>query len=815
MRKEYTIFLSLVVLSTNSIWATDRTTLDDFYKKAFGGGGNSKSKVFLPMLINGKIHTEVFVLRESQNLFIKEDTAKYIIEQIKPEYRDLFSYKIKKNGYLSTKKLSKEGVEIIFDEGSISLKVIIPPKLRRVQDIDLNSKRGQKDGNITIREEYAGGASFYLNQGYTKNRDRFNRNPLTGSSELFLNIHDYVIEGDIAFDEEVKNKIRRDRVRVTKDDESTQLRYRAGDIYLPQVSRVSRVESLGVSVEKILNMDEDYYQNMTRINSFEFFLKNRSRIEIYINDGFSRALRLDAGTHNLYDLNIPIGLNRVKIKVIEDSGKIEYIEFNDFDYTELYKEGIGRFGMGIGISSKRDIDNKIVYDKKEQFASLYGEYGLTSFFTFKAGAELKDDYQSVVVEPIIGTPIGLFDIYAIGSYQKEDKLNGYKYGLQYRTNIDFVNLSLSGEQTQNEFRTIDSYDINSSMKSTMYRGVIYTPFIWDSSLSLSATKYKREGEVLGEEEQYSVDVRKILTSNLNIAMNYNYNRDIIMDNNNYELYLTLNYRYGDIDTRYSEYLRDEKHLLSISHSSKDYYGLTSNLDLEDTYSNQRASVRADFKDEKFRLNANYNYNNSKHSSRDSQNFNTQFATGVYFAGDSFSISEPINNSYIIVENNEKIEDTPAGIIGYQEIDDDVYDSYIISSGDHQTRELEVNELNLPMGMDIVNVKQSFKSNYKSGSVMHIDVNSFYSVKGRLVDQDGKAIKLRAFKVYNTKTGEREMAFTDENGEFLLSHIEISDYNAILFRGKDESELSKFSFSLKESEGMKNLIDIGEIKIKFK
>jgi len=812
--KKYTILL-IVLLCTNTIYGTDKTTLEDFYKKAFGGASSSsKSKVFLPLVINGKTHMEIFTLKKGQNVYIKEESAKYIIKQIKPEYRNLFSYKIEKNGYISTKKLSKNGINIIFDENKINLKVIIPPKLKKVQNINLNHKRKQKNGNIMTREKYAGGASFYLNQNFNKDEDKFNRSPLTGSSELFLNIHDYVIEGGIQFDEASESKIERDKFKLIKDDESTQLRYQMGDIYLPQIDRTSSIDTLGISVEKVFDLNENFYQNITRINSFEFFLKNRSRIEIYINDIFNKTLNLNAGTHNLYDLNIPTGINHIKIKVIEDSGKIEYIEFNDFDYTELYKKGVSRFGIGVGIASKRDINNKIVYDKEEKFASFYGEYGLTSFLTLKAGAELKDDYQLAIVEPIIGTPIGLFDIYTIGSYRKKNSIDGYKYGLQYRTNIDAVNLSISTEQSQKEFRTIDNYNIDNGIESTIYNGIIDSPFLWNSNLSLSASKYKKESENIEEQEQYNANIHKSITSNLSFSINYNYTKDITKDINKHQVYFTLNYRYGDIDTQYSEHLNDKKHQLSIGHKTDNNYGITTNLDLEDTPKNQRVALRADLEDEKFRLNTNYNYGIQKNTSKNNQNLNMQFATGIYFAGDSFTTSKPINNSYIIVKNSEKLKNNPIGIKGYQDGDNKIYSSYIITSGDHQIKELEIDELNLPSGMDVVNTKQSFKSNYRSGSIMYIDVNSFYSVKGRLVDQNGKPIKLRAFKVYNTNTGVKEMAFTDENGNFLLAHIEIADYNAILFREKEEDELSKFSFSVKENSGKENLIDIGEIKIKL-
>ena len=811
--KNFKHLLLLVLLCQTPI-LLQSGTLEDFYKKAFGDTSNQKRDIFLPLVINGNAHTEIFIIKEGQNIYLKKETIEYIIDLLKPEYKDNFPYQIdkNKNGFISSKYISKEGITITFDESKIVLKIVIPPKLKKAQSINLRRNYTKKGDKITQKEDYSGGATLYLNQNYSEEKDEFKRLPLTGSSEIFFNIHDVVIEGEIRFDEEDEDKIRRDRVRLTKDDEKNQLRYQMGDLFLPQLNRMTRREALGISMEKIFDMDENYHQNISRINSFEFFLKNRSRIEIYINDRFSRNLNLDAGTHNLYDLNIPTGLNRVKLKVIQESGKVEYIEFNDFDYSELYKEGVSRFGIGVGIESNRDNNEQITYDKEEKIASLYGEYGVNSFLTLKASSELKSDYKSLMIEPIVGTPIGLFDIYAINSYQKQDKKEGSKYGINYRTNIGNINLSLNAEQIGKEFTSINNYnELNSSLESNIYQGTIYTPFIYNSSLSFTASKYKKDDE---NREEYSMDLRKAFTSNFDVLVSYDYNKDMTNNSNSHEVYLSLNYRYGNVNARYGNYIEEQKHQLNFSHRTEGYYGLNSNFDIEETPINQRVALRSDLKNEKFRINSNYTYSTQKESSSNNQNLNMQLATGIYFAGDTFSVSEPINSSYIIVENEEKLDDTPLGIIGYQDIDDEPYSSFVVQNSDYRTKKMIINEINLPEGMTIISPEQHFSSTYKSGSVMKIEADSFYSVKGRLIEPNGKAIALRAFKVYNPQTGGKEMAFTDEKGAFRLGKIEMGEYNVILFRKKGEDDISKFSFSIKEENIIKNIIDIGDITVKL-
>ncbi|SFV70459.1 hypothetical protein MNB_SV-13-796 [hydrothermal vent metagenome] len=172
----------------------------------------------------------------------------------------------------------------------------------------------------------------------------------------------------------------------------------------------------------------------------------------------------------------------------------------------------------------------------------------------------------------------------------------------------------------------------------------------------------------------------------------------------------------------------------------------------------------------------------------------------------------MSSSFIIIDNDDKIE-TPLGLEGYQDNDSSAYNIFAISTGNYQNKRLSVNEAPLDFGVDLLNPKQKFITNYRTGSVMNIDIKSQYSVKGIFYDKaTKKPIRYKAFKVFNTITGEKSNSFTTEKGEFTINQANIGIYNITFMRERNTKESARFSFEIKENKHQKNLIDLGNIYI---
>jgi len=376
---------------------------------------------FLPLKVNNILQDEIFVkIDNDENILITKNTFKYVASLLKEEFKTQYKIEVDKESYAPLSALEQQGIKASYDSKNIMLNIFIPVQLRKASLIRLGGRYNRDINGSTLPEPISGGVNFYLNQQYSKNNSNaFEKSNFNASSDLHLNIKDFVLEGRLEYSD-IDKKIKRGRFRVVKDDPSNQLRYKAGDIYLPSGDRIAYVEALGIGVEKLYTVGGSYDQNIRRINSHEFFIKNQSRVEIYVNNRFRNALDLKGGTHNLYDLNLPQGINRVKLKVIERGGKIEIIEFNDFSYSEILKKGLVWYGAGLGVES-RFLNNELEYEQSRKVGSAYVEYGLLDNMSVESAVQIGEDYLAGSGEVLLGTNIGFINPYIIMSPEKTTK----------------------------------------------------------------------------------------------------------------------------------------------------------------------------------------------------------------------------------------------------------------------------------------------------------------------------------------------------------------------------------------------------------
>jgi len=776
------------------------------FEKAFKKKASDK-KLYFPLKVNGIIQDEILVkIDANEYISIEKETVDYIISLLKKSYQKKFQYKVKEDNFTPLSTLNQMGIKTNYDRDNITIEVSIPPQLKKASKVQFNRHRSVNLKGSIIPETFSGGINLYLNEYYRDSNENssLQRIPIVASSDMFLNIKDFVVEGRVNYREE-DGSLYRDRIRVVKDDEENQLRYTIGDIFLPSQYRMSYPEALGVSIEKKVELSRDFSQNSSRVNSYEFFLKNSSRIEIYINDKRDKILHLNAGTHNLYDLGIPNGLNQVKLKIIEDNGKIEFISFNDFSYSEVLKKGTIKYGLGVGVTSKRE-ENKFVYNKDEKLISAYIDYGLFDILTTRCGIQATNEYKATAVEFLIGTNFGLFNPYII--YSQTEKYKDTKKGIDYRANIGSLNINLGYENSGEDFKRLNNYKHKKSEETTLYRANIYTPIGLGINLGVTASQYTKAEE---KEKKIGVKVYKKLFDTIDTRVDFN---SIQKENNPREdmVYITFEYRLGRERISYTNKIKEKQHQLNSAYTSQGKYALSNNMEYDHSTEKDKYYIQTNLKDEKFKLDTTYTMNNNKNSNTKNQSLGIQLSTGFVFAGNTATITEPINSSFVIVNNDSKLEQ-PLGLDGYQNIEDHIYNSYAVQIGDYSQKELSVNESELDFGIDLEKNIQNFYSNYKSGSVMDIKVQNLHSVKGTLVDKEtNQPIKKKAFKLFNRDTGKKSMGFTNDMGHFTVEQVDIGTYNVTLIREEQYDGVAKFNFEVKDN--IKNLINLGTISIKM-
>ncbi len=758
-----------------------------------------EKSIYLPLKVNGILQDEVFVKIDPQEqLFVNEETIEYIRSLLKKSYHKKFQPKVDDKGFTSIKNLEILGIKTAYDSENILLNITLPAELKKASTINFAPKRKRDINGSTLPETYSGGINLYMNQQYTQNSGAsLQTSSINLSSDIFLNIDNVVLEGQLYYDNE-QNSLNRGAFRVVKDDGENLLRYQAGDIALPTHNRLSYINALGVGVEKNFNLGSSYMQNTTRINSHEFFIQKRSKVEIYVNDRYRNSLNLLAGTHNLYDLNLPSGLNHVQLKVIEEGGKIEYIEFDDFSYSEVLKKGLLTYGGGIGIEADERVDGWY-YNKENLLSSAYVEYGWLDDISIEGGIQSSEDTLAADLELLIGSNFGLFNPYIIGS--KYNNTWGYKKGIEYKSNIQDLHLNLLYEESDKNFQSAKGF---LGEESQLYKGNFYYLLSQGINVGLSLSSYT-EGE--NSEQNQALVLRKNFKG---VSTEFSLEASKINGKSQSQFSFTLDYSFGAYSSRYANYVSDNKEQLSLKYHSPQRYGFNSEVLIDQSEQYDNYNLRADVNNEKFRVNSNYNFSQNNYGN--AQNLGLQFATGMVFAGEHATITAPITSSFIIVDNDDRLE-KPLGIQNYQDADEFTYDSFAIELSDYEERELVVEESNLDFGIDLENFQEKFISSYKSGSVMEINVQNFYSIKGAFYDDvSKKPLAGKAFKIFNLQTGEKSTSFTNDKGAFIINHVGVGKYNISFMQESQYKGISRYSFTIDEKQ-KESLMDMGKIYIK--
>ena len=801
MKKVYftLLFLLHTLQAEMSMEEKKRVLEEKLFAKVFTKKPQSKA-FYLPLTVNDILQDEVFVkIDNKENILINQETIDYIISLLKEEYQKKTPFQIEKNGFLALESLDTLGITASYDSKNIALNITIPIERKRASLIQL-TQYSKEDINGSVQaENYSGGINFYLNQQYNQYNDKsFEKSALNFSSDFHLNMHNVVLEGDFSYSQAYQ-KLTRGAFKLTTHDTTNNLRYKIGDISLPSHKRMSYQNAFGIGVEKVFNINQTQKQKSTRINAHEFFIEKNSKVEIYVNNRYRNSLNLLAGTHQLFDLNLPTGLNHIKLKIIQKGGKIEQIEFDDFSFSEILKKGLLRYGIGVGVESS-EYEGDWVYNKEKQITSSYMEYGLFNDITVKSGVQTNDNYKTASLELLIGTNFGLFNPYTIAS--KTSNIMGYKQGLEYQSNIGDVRLNFNYEKIDKNYSTTDN---RQHKPRTTYKGNLYSQIGMGINMGINAS-YEKEHEE--EKKQYGIVFRKNfsqLSSELNLNRIERYG-----EKSNTQIYATVEYRFGQYSARYINNMEHQQQV-NLIHGSGKRHGLNSDILLGSNKQSKDYSLRADFNNEKFRMDTNYNFNDNINGKN--QNIGLQLGTGVVFAGNRYSITTPISSSFIIVDNDDRLKQ-PLGIKNYQEVDEFVYDTFAVNISDYEHRELVIEESLLDFGIDLKYVNKEFMSNYKSGLVMDIVVQNFYSLKGVFYEKESKKpLAKKAFKIFNRQTGEKSVSFTDEKGAFIINHIDAGVYNISFTQEPQYNGVARYTFNIEEKQNS-HLMDMGNIYIKM-
>ena len=812
---------------------TKKMTKEELFAKMFGKKQSKKvvKNLIVPLIVNQKFGRNTRLNIVTGKHYIQSRDLRVVLMRFLSQrvLDKIFLSENMVDGGIDLKILHQFSIDSYFDEDDLAIYITIPPHIRIPTKLHFSKDELYMDEKFekilaSPTAKVSGASNFYLKNSFRNETNSTNlvRDAAVLRNQTFVNFNDYIFNSGFVVTEQnvdattsISDPINRDYTYMSRDFPRLNQRFKAGDISLLGLDKMGQQNILGVSLVKHHDITRRTQQSI-RVTDKEIYLENESQLEIYVNDRLIRTITLQPGMHLLSDFPLITGLNHVKINIHDIFGAEKKIDFDDFHYQELLKEGVETYGLSMGIVSSKDTLNNIIYDENKQLFSANYNYGLNHDITLNNGLQIHSDLSAYESEFYWGSAYGLFSAYGVLSSAK-DYGSGYKYGMLYKNIMGKTNLTLKKEYIDSSYKSVGT-DLSTDLGSESFSAQLGTSLIKGSLLSLSYS----DREALGvRSERYALSYNQFLSRSWNIKVDLESSKVNSIDDQTARFTLRYTPHHSHINLQQviekqkdATGLKEDNQRTELALVKNGRFGLDGTLSHEEIEnSSEKDTIRSRYSHQKYLANLNYTQTKPNLGTRsDSGSFG--LSTAVAFVGDNYAFTQPVASSFVLVQNDDYFKEKPLGMKSFNS--DDPSSHYVIPSSDYVMRELKVEDRDLVFGVDLKKSHFRVASKYKTGSLIQITPQFILSARGVLHDSDGKAVGLSVFKVFKRDSNgtmqalaENAIFFTNKEGRFILNNMSEGAY---LVREINREKPRSFTFSTENVQMQEGIIDLGLIKL---
>lgn len=833
---------------------------EDIYEKVFGKGKQKNIMMDFPVFLDGEKLGEVMVI-------IQKKTKKIHAKQLKDALSGFLldgeiqkiNTLIDKDGFIPFDKLSFLRLQTKMDMSKLHINITVPWQMKKNREIGRRFSRDSLKPNVDLAAFSGFMNTRFSTTRYSGGRDNAQCVLLTPT----LNLYGIVLESEISGtktytkgrnpDEGNANasekkadsryKFYREYISLVYDLPDRELRFNLGDVYSSTIDYQSVPKLWGFGFSKICNS----YSNTSEHRQVAITLTRKSTIEIYVNGNKVREEKdIPSGKYTLNDIPFDYGSNDVKIKVIDDTGRIRDLDQSYFYDNSVLNFGEIRYGASCGYPENSVISSGR-YDKSNPLFSGYFRIGVADATELSLGLSKNKNSRLLCYGIKDASFLGVIDLSAASSIHDEKNADAIKTakasksGKATRVYYTFpsfdigkvgVSAGLSAEQSDNLFRpylaisedstkdliiqkieeqkNMDFLSVDENIKGKTNRMGYHLSFsnVFKSTLSFN---YNTSGKT-GESKRKSWMI--------NCVRNMNFGEDSFMKNgyitlgagvtrgNGYTskfLSLTFSTTFSNNHNASIGYYHHGSNVGSFSasnYSNDDDLEYNASFDGNGTMHNTRLMSR--YNNEFFAAEANYDVSKMDKTSNSSTQFNAE--STVFFADGIFAVARNKNydGGFIIAHPEKALKGKGVKFISSSSAK---VGSAVATTSTSGTSYSRIDLRTIPDGMNIEKDIIVAKGSYKRGAVVNLSCEGNYSIKGALVDHCGESISLISGYIVNLqdKNMITEKFFTNSDGVFYIGNLKPGKYKAVL----NIECCDDFYFEVKESD--KQLLDVGIIR----
>jgi outer membrane usher protein len=432
-------------------------TREQLYREIFGiSPPKPPRQVEASLTVNEKVDGRIEVIFSEDRTDFSIPAAPVIAmisEMISIELLKVVKSKIDNTGRLTKRQLDELQLETSFDSEEYLVHIAIPPDLLSKQVHDL---KGYRDDpyiiecikpnaisafmNVYLNEKlrYSQSSSSDSSNAYytiLQNTNKEIRQPVYGNIDGAINIKGVVLEGGCSYLETYNKAIQKKDVRLVYDLPRKYLRFTAGDLSYKTTGYLSYVTIGGLSIAKDYSLQPNV--SSYPVSDREFFIKEQSEVDVWVNDVFIRSMVLEPGTHDIRGFPFAAGSNNVRIEIRDFSGRAETLEFSHIYESTLLAEGKTQYACNIGVPSTV-IQNEYRYNTRDPYLLATYRRGLTDRLTFDVYTQSFLDRAIAGSVGIYALSLGNFHLNVAGSYAKTDGVDfAARLGFFYRSKVSY------------------------------------------------------------------------------------------------------------------------------------------------------------------------------------------------------------------------------------------------------------------------------------------------------------------------------------------------------------------------------------------
>lgn len=677
--------------------------------------------------------------------------------------------------FVPLETLGEAGFNLVFDSGQLEVSITgIAAQYRNVQPLIPSRESGDRSELDRLAPARF---SSYLNViGNIDHSTDFG----TETPEIFLSgatrIGNIVAEYDGAFTDQFGESydFARRSTRLVYDDPDTFRRYSAGDLRLESLSILNTPLIGGIGVEKRRRIF-DPGLSATRLNGRQIFLNNRSLVDVRVDGQIVESLQLDAGAYDLSSLPIQQGSNNIDLIIRDSFGQEQIINYDFFFESLPLEAGEEEYSIGLGLLAD-NFGFEPNYTRELALSALYRK-ALSENLVAGGALQLTRNVQIIGGE-LMSVPQfipGVLEFEAAGSLATGDAGVSLRAGYRY-----FEDGAIAGS---NQFSFDVSYEsagftnLNNLLPidfNLMSVTATYSRAFTQDTIATLGVSYFSGGD-FPDDYGIFLDVNHRLNNRILLSAGAEYGRSSATRSAfGVRVGITVAFGQGarasaDYRSRFDAFRANLSNGADNDIGSLGYevgvsqFGNETRADAQLSYEANRFSSRLDLTSR----------GNSIGSITEEQRVRLQVGTSIAVAGGQFGIGRPISNSFLLAKPNSAIKDQ--SVITGRSIRSGEYYARSGPFGsavqgnlsDYSAQNVQFDAADADNGFDVGDGVVLVEPPYKSGYAVVAGQESYVSVIGTLVDENGP-VAVASGTVVDLETGEPlsdSSFFTNSAGRF--------------------------------------------------